>query len=218
LLANDGLPVATAEVARAGVELLALGLGPKVGAAQLDSLAAPRGRAYISPLDQLGVAEQLGRIRGRLADRQRLTFASGADPASLGRIVREGGLIRWDRAGEAPLVNVSWRPPLLALPVLSGAVVDSLGSGTAMVVATAMDWRLERLMYAALLAMLLVVCWVAVPRWLWPATVMEREVVHEKTERPKGVHAASAGSLRPNVKEAPPRSSAEVTGEFPALR
>jgi Ca-activated chloride channel family protein len=221
LLTDDQLPLARTAAVQAGVEVIPFGVGVGVKRAQLDSLASPSGRAYISALEPLPIADELAAIRLRLSDYRRLTFASGADVATLGRIVRGDGLTVKVDGANGETIGLSWSPPLFALPVFEGTA-DTLatrGIGDEFALGlTALP--VERLVYVMAVFLLLAVAWIVVPRWLWPPVAFEQSVVRERTEErlPSVSTVASAGGGLRSAREVPPRGPTQVTGEHPIAR
>lgn len=216
LLPNDSLVAATRAMQDARVDPVLLGIGDNIPTAQLDSLAIGSTSPYLTTADAAGsIAAKLFQIRNDLQSR-RLVFWAPEDIASLGRIVRDAGLLDQTRELVLP---VDWTPPLVALPAFefpadSGLaatwaqgrdVEDSAGVGA-------------RLAYASLLLVLCAGGWLVLPRWIWPPIVLDRDVRRETTDvAPVAEQATTAGGLRRGVREVAPRAPHADTAEFPIV-
>jgi Mg-chelatase subunit ChlD len=221
LAGPDGRSIATEALDHEGIQPWLVGIGANVGAAELTTLAGPGGVTVLAGTDPLELGRVFAAIQGWLLTERELLFVLPAGVRS--RLAgRQTSLeLRFHAAGEgeASVVGTAdYRPPAFAFPPFEGIAVASEPEGTMLSglagASIALDRRWPMLLFFAALWLVL---WIAVPRALWPAetavTAVEPAVAAAETSAP-----GPGGGLRIDVEEAPPRSPAEVTGAFRAVR
>jgi Mg-chelatase subunit ChlD len=216
LLGNTALPQVAAMLRRGQIETVLLGFGSSEALAypQLDSLAGERGvRLTTSQFDLASAGALLDSADAAIFSRDRL-FATSDDISTLSRVRRDAGI--W--SSDDMRLRLRWHAPLVALAAFHGTLTtEGLSVETAQSLAA-----LERPPYERWLAFVLVLAglgaaWTLVPARLWPPIVMERNVKREVADVAPAVSGASVLPALESVREAPPRTAADVTGEFPIL-
>ena len=222
LAGPDGRAMASEALAGAGIQPWLVGIGATVSAAELTALAGPGGVTVLAGTDPLELGRAFAAIQGWLLTERELLFVLPAGVRS--RLTgRETALeLRFRAAGEGAgqLVGAArYHPPVFALPAFDGvaAASDSAGVllGSMPAAPALLDRRWPMLLFFAALWLVL---WVAVPRALWPAETPTAAAEPAAAAAAESSAPGPGGGLRIDVEEAPPRSPAEVTGAFRAVR
>ncbi len=224
LAGPDGRQVAQDALARDGIQPWLVGIGANVSAAELTALAGPGGITMLAGTDPLELGRAFAAIQAWLLTEREFLFVlpAGARTRLAGRETPVELRFRSaDDSAEEVVRTARFRPPVFALPAFEGVgdMADSSEllaadpTGTAM----AIDPRWPLLLFFAALWLML---WVAVPRVLWPAEASEeaKRVSRKVAAAEASEVSGHGGGLRIDVEEAPPRSPADVTGEFRAVR
>ena len=219
-----GREVARDALSSSGIQPWLVGIGANVSAAELSALAGPGGITMLAGTDPLELGRSFAAIQAWLLTERELLFVlpTGARTRLAGR---ETPIELRFRTGSDGVEEVVWastyRPPVFALPAFEE--VGDTSEVTESLIASvpeaplAIDPRWPLLLFFATLWLIL---WVAVPRVLWPAEVAEeaRRVARKVAAAEASEVSGSGGGLRIDVEEAPPRSPADVTGEFRVVR
>lgn len=222
LAGPDGRAIATEALARDGIQPWLVGIGANVSAAELTALAGPGGITVLAGTDPLELGRAFAAIQAWLLTERELLFV--LPPGARSRLTgRETGLeVRYRAAGggDAQLVGAArYRPGVFALPAFAGVGVarDSAGAllGSLPSAPALLDRRWPMLLFFAALWLVL---WIAVPRALWPAETSAAVDEPPAAAATETSAPGPGGGLRIDVEEAPPRSPAEVTGAFRAVR
>ena len=208
LSGSAGLAVAARAVAASGEVPVVIGLGSAIDPRPLQTLAGPRGRSYVVPLDAFELARPLDDVRDLLAS----TWEVAIPVPSGGReeLGRSWATIapRLVLGGGEPVSTglAVWRPPVLALPAFSGVV--SAGVIPAAIAGQPGGGGIvdRRVPLALFVLILLALVWLVLPRLLWPRIVPAGEAPAAPKKAVK-----AAGGLRADLKEAAPRKPADVT-------
>jgi Mg-chelatase subunit ChlD len=225
LAGPDGREIAKDALASDDIQPWLVGIGANVSAAELTALAGPGGITMLAGTDPLELGRAFAAIQAWLLTEREFLFVlpTGARTRLAGRETPVELRFRSADGGVEEVVRTSrYRPPAFALPAFEG-VGDASGLAESLIASPpgallAIDPRWPLLLFFAALWLIL---WVAVPRVLWPIEVAEGAA----RENRKAAAAAEAEEvsglgtgLRIDVEEAPPRSPADVTGEFRAVR
>lgn len=205
LLAGDaGLARAARAVDQSPVVVSLIGIG-HLNDKVLGTLAGSKGRKYLVRLDAFELAKPLGGVRDYFWSNWEVAVPLGIAREALGRGLAPliPALSAGGQSYSSPAV---WRPPVLALPAFGG--VASADFALARVERAAGIRSLDRrLPLALMVAVLLLLLWLVVPRLLWPPLAVEAP---EAVARPKSP-PVRPGGLRLDVKEIPPRRPTDVT-------
>jgi Mg-chelatase subunit ChlD len=204
-----GLQTAARSVAGSGLVTAVIGLGGGVDPRALQTLAGPRGRSYVVPLDAFELARPLDDIRNLLSSTWEVAFpvpSGGREELGRGWTAIGTSLALGGGAAGATGVAV-WRPPVMALPAFSGVVspgVIPAGISNQLGGSGVIDRRIPLALFVLILLALL---WLVLPRMLWPRIVPAGAAAAAAPKK----KAKLAGGLRTDLKEAAPRKPADVT-------
>lgn len=223
LAGPDGRGIAKEALTRDDIQPWLVGIGSNVSAAELTALAGPGGITMLAGTDPLELGRAFAAIQAWLLTEREFLFVlpAGARARLAGGETPVELRFRSATDGSEPVVlTARYRPPVFASPAFAG-VGDASELGEALIsrlpaATRAVDRRWPVLLFSAALW---VVLWVAVPRVLWPV----EPAGGAKPEVRKAAAVAEevsgrGGGLRTDVEEAPPRSPADVTGSFRAVR
>jgi hypothetical protein len=225
LAGPEGREIAKDTLANDEIQPWLVGIGANVSAAELTALAGPGGVTMLAGTDPLELGRSFAAIQAWLLTERELLFVlpAGARTRLAGRETPVELRFRSADDGVEEVVRTSrFRPPVFALPAFEG-VGDASELAESLIASLpdaplAIDPRWPLLLFFAALWLIL---WVAVPRALWPAEVAtgaaresRKAAAAAETEEASGL----GSGLRIDVEEAPPRSPADVTGEFRAVR
>jgi Mg-chelatase subunit ChlD len=222
LAGPEGREVARDALASNGVQPWLVGIGANVSAAELTALAGPSGITMLAGTDPLELGRAFAAIQAWLLTEREFLFVlpTGARTRLAGRETPVELRFRSAGDGGEEIVRTArYRPPVFALPAFAsvGDTAELAESLSLPGAETVIDPRWPLLVFFAALWLML---WVAVPRVLWPAEVAEevRRVSRKVAAAEASEVSGHGGGLRIDVEEAPPRSPADVTGEFRAVR
>ena len=210
LLAGDaGLARAARAVDQSPVVVNLIGIG-KLNEQVLETLAGSKGRKYLVRLDAYELAKPLGGVRDYFWSNWEVAVPLGIAREALGR-----GLAPLTPAfaagGQVYSSAALWRPPVLALPAFGGIAAADFGLARAeRATATGIRSLDRRLPLVLMVAVLLLLLWLVVPRLLWPPLTVEGPAVTAVAAKPKAA-PVRPGGLRVDVTEIAPRRPTDVT-------
>jgi hypothetical protein len=225
LAGPEGREIAKDALANDEIQPWLVGIGANVSAAELTALAGPGGITMLAGTDPLELGRSFAAIQAWLLTEREFLFVlpAGARARLAGRETPVELRYRSADDGVEEVVRMSrFRPPVFAFPAFEG-VGDASESVESLIASLpdaplAIDPRWPLLLFFAALWLIL---WAAVPRALWPAEVVEG-AAQESRKAAAAMEAEVASGLgtglRIDVEEAPPRSPADVTGEFRVVR
>jgi len=221
LAGAEGLRQAAEAAARSGDGIWIMGVGGNLSSAEIATLAGERGSATTVSLDPNAMGARLAAIARELRGSRDLTFGvGGGAAAALARAPWAGTAAAW--SGGKPVVTqtLAWRPPLFALPAYEGvaeaaSLPPELRDVGASALAGGMRWLM--LLFFALSGAVL---WLVLPRYVWARSAAAAPPVAAPAPaaaRKAPAAEPSAGGLRRDATEAPPRKPADITQEMPAI-
>lgn len=199
LVGPPGLAAAIDEAQRAQVQVWSIGVGNAPDRRELAALAGSEDHAQVVTNDPLALSHVLREIGERIGENSRLVIGTAAaPPLALSALPYELHVTLWDEGVTRTIVG-AWSPPLMAPPIAARRFAEhGTKDGLAGTSANLRWWR-----WALLFMPLGFVVLAALPT---SYAVEVREPERRESSDPR-----ENGGLRPSVREAAPRTPAEVT-------
>jgi hypothetical protein len=228
LVGESGLRATAATIGASGHSMWLIGAGDQVAESELKMLAGSSGEPYIVRMDPVAMSWRLRAVGRRLRyTREVVAYVGAGARSSLAR--GEVGEIRVRSGADSIVVaRVVWRPPLLSVPayhqpsVLAARIPQSLTEAGE-------QFEVPRWLVVLSVGLLTAVLWWVLPLVAWRVALpgggpgsppRNAAPIAARPEPPAAVHAAgpamahvAPGRVRPDVREAPARSPADITNQ-----